>query len=193
MSDPTGSAHRDRERFLKSVPIHLELLQKARTELEEDPVEAAAALRRFSRFIADEAARLQLADTGEAARGLAEEASADLAVHADALEAALRQLLAEEETPVQILIVEDEPTSALLAQRALEGDGRTIYVVRTAKEARAALEGHEINLVVLDLILPDADGRHLLMELSREVDPARTSVVVLTAKGTPTTRAECFA
>ena len=76
---------------------------------------------------------------------------------------------------------------------SLEGDGRTIYVVGTAKEARAVLEGHEIDLVVLDLILPDADGRHLLMELSREVDPARTSVVVLTAKGTPTTRAECFA
>ncbi len=80
-----------------------------------------------------------------------------------------------------------------MAQRSLEGEGRTITVVGTAEEARTQLEEHSIDLVVLDLILPDADGRHLLMELGRELDSSRTAVVVVTAQGTPTTRAECFA
>ncbi len=105
MSDPPGSAHRDRERFLKSVTAHLELLRKARAELEEDPVEAAAALRRFSRFIADEAAQLELDLIAGAARSLSQETSSDLAIPIEILEAALTQILPKE-TPVQILIVE---------------------------------------------------------------------------------------
>ena len=193
MSDPSGPADRDLERFRESVPSHLELLEKARAELDRDPVEAAAALRRFARFVSEEADRLQLNSLRRPAGELIEAAAFDLAVHVEALEVALTALLPEQETHLHILIVEDESTSALLVRRVLEGDDREVRVVGTAKAARRALERDLFDLVVLDLILPDADGRHLLMELSREVDASRTSVIVVTAKGTATTRAECFA
>ncbi len=193
MSDPRGSAHRDQERFLKSVPAHLELLRKARGELEKDPKEASTALRRFSRFISDEAARLQMEALGEAAHGLSEASEGDLTDRVDLLEGELLHLLPASEVPYQILIVEDDPTSALLAKQALQSEGRVIHTAPTAEEARSALQAHSVDLILLDLVLPDADGRHLLMELSRELGSERTSVVVLTAKGTGTTRAECFA
>jgi DNA-binding response OmpR family regulator len=175
------------------VPAHLELLGKARIGLDGDRVEAAAALRRASSFLQDEATRLGLLDLEDAARSVSEGAPFDLAGLVEALEGVLRGYLSAEELSAEILIVEDEPTSALLARGALEGPGRTIQVVRTGERARAALADHPVDLVVLDLILPDTDGRHLLMELSRELDASRTSVVVLTVSGTPTTRAECFA
>ena len=193
MSDPSESVRRDQERFQEAVPAHLELLGKARIALDGDRVEAAAALRRFSSFLLAEATRLELSELGEAARSISEGPAFDLASQLEALEAALREYLPREDAPAEILIIEDEPTSALLARGALEGPGRTIQVVRTGERARSALAARVVDLVILDLILPDADGRHLLMELSREPDASRTAVVVLTARGTPTTRAECFA
>ncbi len=193
MPDPPGSAHRDVERFLKTVPAHLELLRRAKGTLERDPDEAAKALKRFSSFVAQEADRLELDEVTAAGRALTEASEPDLPVRIGVLEDALRRLLSDGETPYRILIVEDEPTSAVLAHQALQGEGREIHLVRSAEEAREALERHAMDLILLDLVLPDADGRHLLMELSREINAERTAVVVLTAKGTATTRAECFA
>lgn len=39
---------------------------------------------------------------------------------------------------------------------------RTIQIVRTGEQARAARADCPVDLVVLDWSLPDADGRHLL-------------------------------
>ena len=198
MSDPAPPAHRDRERFLKRLPTHLDLIRKVRSELETDPANAAEALRRFATFVADEAARLEFGEIEGVARVLAEGTSSEAAAlsttlsQIDRLESLMVELVPPEEL-VQILIVEDEATSVLLAKRALEGEGRAVRVVQTAAAARAGLHEQPPDLVVLDLILPDADGRHLLMEISRDLGSARPSVVVVTASGTPTTRAECFA
>jgi DNA-binding response OmpR family regulator len=193
MSHYPGPARSDRDRFLDGVPAHLGLIQEAKVELERDPVEAAAALRRFASFVAEEAAHVGLEDVAAAALELSSAATFDLETRISVLEAALGSHLRQEEARVEILIVEDEPTSALLARSVLEASGRSIHVVRTAEKARRELQDRHVDLLILDLILPDADGRHLLMELSRELDARRTPVIVLTAKGSATTRAECFA
>lgn len=100
--------------------------------------------------------------------------------------------MADEPAPSTILVVEDEETTRLLVRTALGRSGHTVHAARTAREARVVLESQSVDLVVLDLILPDADGRHLLMEMGRG-GASRPAVVVLTARGTATTRAECFA
>jgi len=191
MSDSSGPIQRGRERFVRGAPAHLEALRRVRAELKTNPVEARGALLRVSGFIAREAELSGLESVARKARRVSEdEVAAPTAIAA--LEAALEELVAGIST-ARILIVEDDPASALLARTALEGEGRTLDVAATAAEARRALAAHPADLMVLDLVLPDADGRHLLMELSRDLDSASTAVVVVTAKGTPATRAECFA
>ena len=83
---------------------------------------------------------------------------------------------------VQILIVEDDPNIASFLARGLAAEGYVTTTARSATEARrwTATLGAELNLVLLDLGLPDEDGTTLLQSLRAEGFSA--PVIVLTAK-----------
>jgi len=89
----------------------------------------------------------------------------------------------------EILLVEDNPGDARLAQEALKEGRMTsrLKVVVDGVEAMAYLrsEGQYTgaprpNLVLLDLNLPRKDGRQVLAELKADDDLRRIPVVVLT-------------
>jgi DNA-binding response OmpR family regulator len=85
----------------------------------------------------------------------------------------------------RILFVEDERSISEPFARALEREGFEAIVARTAAEALAAAESAEPALVLLDLNLPDRDGREVARELRRRGD---TPIVMLTARGTEADR-----
>ena len=87
--------------------------------------------------------------------------------------------------PKRILFVEDEPAISDPFSKALAREGFEPVVARTAKEALALAERIEPDLVLLDLTLPDGDGRDVCRELRRRSD---TPIVMLTARGTETDR-----
>jgi DNA-binding response OmpR family regulator len=64
-----------------------------------------------------------------------------------------------------ILIVEDDPQSAMLLGAFCEQEGYPVIIAATGAEARAALGRHAIALVLLDLRLPDVDGVELMREI----------------------------
>jgi DNA-binding response OmpR family regulator len=83
----------------------------------------------------------------------------------------------------RILFVEDEASISDPFSRALSREGFEPIVARTAKEALALAERIEPDLVLLDLNLPDGDGRDVARELRRHSD---MPIVMLTARGTET-------
>jgi DNA-binding response OmpR family regulator len=85
----------------------------------------------------------------------------------------------------RVLVVEDEPGIAGPFAAALEREGFVPAVAGTAAAARAALDGAAFDLVVLDLALPDGDGRDLCRELRRASD---LPILMLTARGTEADR-----
>jgi two-component system response regulator RegX3 len=85
----------------------------------------------------------------------------------------------------RILFVEDEPSIAEPFTHALERAGFATTTVGTAAEALAAAERTDPDLVLLDLMLPDADGHEVCRELRRRGD---APIVMLTARGTETDR-----
>jgi DNA-binding response OmpR family regulator len=87
--------------------------------------------------------------------------------------------------PVRILFVEDEASISDPFSRALSREGFEPVVARTAREALALAERSEFALVLLDLNLPDGDGRDVARELRRRGD---TPILMLTARGTETDR-----
>jgi diguanylate cyclase (GGDEF)-like protein len=93
----------------------------------------------------------------------------------------------------RLLIIEDDPEIQHMLSVVLAADDREIVSVETAAEARAALAAQHIDLVVLDLILPDVDGRSLLSELRAARETAATPVVVMTARSGPDVRQDCYA
>jgi DNA-binding response OmpR family regulator len=82
---------------------------------------------------------------------------------------------------IRILFVEDEPSISDPFSKALAREGFEPVVARTGKEALALAERIEPDLVLLDLNLPDTDGRDIARELRRRGD---TPIVMLTARGT---------
>ncbi|MBN2419435.1 MAG: response regulator [Deltaproteobacteria bacterium] len=97
-------------------------------------------------------------------------------------------------SPIEILLVEDNPGDVRLTQEALK-EGKILNNLSIAKDGVEAIsflrrEGEYENtarpdLILLDLNLPKKDGREVLMEIKKDEDLRRIPVVVLT-----TSRAE---
>jgi two-component system, OmpR family, response regulator RegX3 len=85
----------------------------------------------------------------------------------------------------RVLLVEDEPSIAEPFAAALARNGFEPLIARTAAEALRL--GREANpdVVLLDLALPDGDGRDVCRELRRFSD---VPIIMLTARGTVTDR-----
>jgi DNA-binding response OmpR family regulator len=81
----------------------------------------------------------------------------------------------------RILFVEDEPSISDPFSKALSREGFEPVVARTGREALALADRIDPDLVLLDLNLPDTDGRDVARELRRRGD---TPIVMLTARGT---------
>jgi len=89
------------------------------------------------------------------------------------------------EPPAKILLVEDEASIAEPFSRALARAGFEPVSARTAREALDLHERLDPDLVVLDLSLPDGDGRDVCRELRRR---GEVPILMLTARGTETDR-----
>jgi two-component system, OmpR family, response regulator RegX3 len=81
----------------------------------------------------------------------------------------------------RILVVEDEESISQPFAEALRRAGFEPLVTRTAAEALELAEEAEPDLVMLDLSLPDGDGRDVCRELRRR---SNVPIVMLTARGT---------
>jgi DNA-binding response OmpR family regulator len=85
----------------------------------------------------------------------------------------------------RILLVEDEASIAEPFARLLAQEGFEPILARTAAEALSAARQTEPDLVLLDLVLPDGDGRDVCRVLRGE---SQVPVIMVTARGTETDR-----
>jgi len=67
-----------------------------------------------------------------------------------------------------ILIVDDELGIRELLLEVLEDEGHSIVLAENAAQARAQREAHALDLVLLDIWMPDTDGVTLLKEWSAQ-------------------------
>jgi two-component system response regulator RegX3 len=81
----------------------------------------------------------------------------------------------------RILFVEDERSISEPFAKALAREGFEPVTAFTAAEALALAERGEFDLVLLDLNLPDGDGRDVCRELRRK---SEVPILMLTARGT---------
>jgi DNA-binding response OmpR family regulator len=82
---------------------------------------------------------------------------------------------------VRILLVEDEDRIASFVVKGLSSEGHIVDRAASLEEATELGGGTEHDLVVLDLVLPDGDGRSLLAEL--RTTRSDVPVLVLSALG----------
>ncbi|MBK8001635.1 MAG: response regulator, partial [Verrucomicrobia bacterium] len=70
-------------------------------------------------------------------------------------------------TPAIILVVDDDTPMRSSMRRSLEREGYTVIEAGNANEALAQLKHTPAQLVITDIIMPDADGLELVFALHR--------------------------
>jgi DNA-binding response OmpR family regulator len=181
--------------YRQAVPGRIQALEAARTALAGDAAahsDALAAIRRVAHSLRGSGGTYGFPDISAAAAALEEADDSALAARLDELVLLLRATTEGEDTPAQVLVVEDEPEQALLIRASLAGAGCTLAVVATAAEALAHVDRSRPSLILLDLLLPDLDGRALLLKLREHPATAETPVIVLSGKNTAQAKTECF-
>jgi len=66
--------------------------------------------------------------------------------------------LAPEHLRSRILLAEDNPVNRRLAARILENGGHTVVIVENGRDAVAALQHESVDLVLMDVQMPEMDG-----------------------------------
>lgn len=78
-----------------------------------------------------------------------------------------------------VLIIEDEESITDILAYALRKEGFIVHIAATGKAALTRFEGGDINLVILDLMLPDTTGFELCKKLTAT---SNVPILMLTAR-----------
>jgi len=88
-----------------------------------------------------------------------------------------------------ILVIDDSRLSRTLAAKALGDAGHTVVEAADGQQGIAALEEHQPDCIVTDLLMPVLDGRKFIAQIRAR--GIQTPVVVLTADIQSSTRCLC--
>lgn len=89
--------------------------------------------------------------------------------------------MATPDQPLRILVVDDDEGLLILMAETLRGEGYAVDTAASARAARAWLDGQTVDLMILDLKLPDGSGPALVASLQR--DRAAVPFMVVTGRG----------
>jgi len=82
----------------------------------------------------------------------------------------------------KILVVEDEKNIAKLIKFNLEKDGYETISTKSGEEAIQILGRHEVDLILLDIMLPGMNGLEVCKEIKQMKRTKNVPVIMLTAK-----------
>ncbi len=85
----------------------------------------------------------------------------------------------------RILIVDDEPNTVFLLSKMVEILGHEALGAYHGREALEVLEAEHVDLILLDLMMPEMDGYQTLSELRGRPETQQLPVVVVTASQDP--------
>lgn len=92
---------------------------------------------------------------------------------------------------ISVLIVEDNNESLVLAKEALELAKLKVFPAETGLEGLKVLEREKIDVVVLDLMLPNVNGIQILKQIRTKLGLTDLPVIVCTASGHKKDVAQC--
>lgn len=82
-----------------------------------------------------------------------------------------------------VLYIEDNPDNMMLVQRALEARGYRLLKAVNGLSGVEAAEREDVDLILLDINLPDIDGYEVARRLRRSTKPSllHTPIIAITA------------
>ncbi len=80
-----------------------------------------------------------------------------------------------------VLYIEDNPDNMLLVQRALESRGYQMLRAENGQKGVALAESEKVDLILLDINLPDIDGYEVARRIRASGKRAYTPIIAVTA------------
>jgi DNA-binding response OmpR family regulator len=93
--------------------------------------------------------------------------------------------------PRHVLVVEDNPDVGDAFRVLFESTGRRVSVARTVADALTAARADPVDLMLLDLTLPDGNGLEILEQLRDGAGRPRVTVA-LTGRDEPDVTQRCY-
>ena len=92
-------------------------------------------------------------------------------------------------TAPRLLMIEDDVRLARMVSGFMQQNGLVVEHVEDAQSAYAVLRQQHFDLILLDLMLPDADGLDVCRRLRNDTQlPEPPAIIMVTARGDPTDR-----
>jgi class 3 adenylate cyclase len=85
--------------------------------------------------------------------------------------------------PVTVLAVDDQPANLRLLDAVLTPRGHRVLTVSSGAEALALLETEDVDLVLLDIVMPEMDGHEVCRRIRSTPATEFLPVVMITASG----------
>ncbi len=83
----------------------------------------------------------------------------------------------------RVLVVDDQPPNVRLLEAILAPRGYDVRTASSGEEALAALDADDMDLVLLDIVMPGKDGYEVCREIRERPGTAYLPVVMVTASG----------
>ena len=81
-----------------------------------------------------------------------------------------------------LLVIDDNEQELAMVVKAVENEDTNIITAKTAKEAIELIRKTMFDCIILDLVLPDADGLDIIKEMENEKPERETALIVYSAK-----------
>lgn len=186
-----------RRQYVEALPERLKQLRTLAAGLLKGDQSAVEGIRVLAHSLHGSGATFGLPAISDAARRVEHAAPAELLKAipelANVLKAVIEDAAHDKQHDVSVLIIEDDPAFSNMVEAVLRKrtpQART-DLARSAAEAQELLVARSYALVILDLILPDRDGREILREIRLDFQ-LPVPVLVFTAVDKDVVRVECM-
>lgn len=90
-----------------------------------------------------------------------------------------------------ILVVDDDTVTCMMAERTLSQNYQ-VTTVYSGDEALTFLNDQEIDLILMDIEMPDTDGKEITRRIKENEKWVKIPIIFLTADSDPATEVECL-
>lgn len=177
--------------FKQGLGTRIDSLEVALQGLSENEPDAISTIRQLSQSLVAPAIRFELHDISDASRAVAECSDLDLAEETHALIEILRKQAARARRwSATILIIGGDQSFCHELRALLAGADREVLFSSTAAEAQKILRDKVVVFIILNLFLPDLDGRTMLVRLRENPLTASIPILVMAEKLSQDARAD---